>query len=331
MTQHLQTQPRSGRTAITGSTGFVGRHLMSRMIEKGSDVTLLVQDARKCPAGWRDNPHIHIVQTGPLEQADNLCEALRDAATVIHLGGLAHVKSAEAARFMAANAEGTERLAAASARVGVKTFVHLSSIAAITENAASGTISEATPARPGGPYGQSKQAAERHVSALAAQGIFAASLRPPLVVGADAPGNWRTLQQLALSGAPLPFGNTSNRRAYIGVDTLVEMLDLLSAHEWGSDKSGDYCIANVEKLSLTQVLSLLRQAMGKRRALFSVPSRLLVAPLVLLGQRRITQSLFGDLDIDSRRFRDAFAFSEARGIREEIHKSGYEFALNAPA
>ncbi|MDC9823054.1 NAD-dependent epimerase/dehydratase family protein [Devosia sp. ZB163] len=314
--------------AITGSTGFVGRHVVARMIAMRRNVTLLVQSARKCPASWRDHAQIRIVETGPIEQSTQLAVALEDAATVVHLGGLAHVKSADPARYMAANVEATKRLAVASIDAGVQGFLLLSSIAAVTENAAPGRISEATRPRPAGPYGLSKRMAEEHVAVLAAHGIFAVSLRPPLVVGADAPGNWRSLQRLALTGAPLPFGSTSNRRAYIGVDTLAEMLDHLANHAWSHERSGAYCVANAENLSLAEVLSLLRKAMGKQQALFPMPTQLLNGPLILLGRRRLAQSLFGDLDIDSSAFQSTFAFSESMGIREAIHKSGSEFALS---
>ena len=68
------------------------------------------------------------------------------------------------------------------------------------------------------------------------------------------------------------------------------MLDHLANHAWGHERSGAYCVANAENLSLAEVLSLLRKAMGKQQALFPLPTQLLNGPLILLGRRRLAQS-----------------------------------------
>ena len=324
--REMKLQAIEGRIAVTGGTGFIGRHLVAHLIEQGRNITLLVQDETRCPSAWQGQEGIRIVQTGPLEVSKNLNEALAGVSCVLHLGGLAHLKRPDRDRLIAANAEATLRLCAASAEVGVGTFLHLSSIAAISDNAATGRLSDSTPPRPSGPYGESKLLAEKHVAALSENGMFAVSLRPPLVVGPDAPGNWRTLQRLAMSGVPLPFGGIKNRRSYIGVNTLVDIFDHLLAHHSGPEKSGAYCIANADALSLAQVLQLLRQAMNNRAPVFGMAKKLLSTPLTLLGRRRTAQSLFGNLEIDSDRFCGTFGFLENVDIGEEVRRSGSVFA-----
>lgn len=178
----------AGCLLITGATGFVGRHLVPHLLSMGRYLTLAVRTAEACPKSWRDDPRIRIVATGPIERTINLDRAFAGASGVIHLAGLAHVRhtSPSVDPFVAANATATERLASAAARHGVGTFIHISSLAAITRNASFSVVDDTTSDIAPTPYGRSKLAAEKHVLALGRKGIFAVSLRPPLVVGADA-------------------------------------------------------------------------------------------------------------------------------------------------
>lgn len=209
--------------------------------------------------GWRDDNRIRIVVTGPIETASNLDVALAGVSTVVHLAGLAHVPRSQRSedRFILANATATERLVAAASDKGVGTFIHMSSLAVVTPNASPTVVDDSSDEGAVTPYGRSKRIAERHVLELAKTGTLAVSLRPPLVVGADARGNWALLQRLAATGLPLPFAGVGNRRSLIGVETLAQAVAHLSAKRWPTEKSGNYCIADAEPMPLPQIVALL--------------------------------------------------------------------------
>lgn len=321
-----QNERRSGKVAITGATGFIGRHLVAHLSQQGCELTLLVQDVRNCPSVWRNQDNIHVVETGPLETASNLNEALSGVLTVIHLAGLAHSKNASPELMHRANTRATELIAEAAFDQRIRTFVYLSSIAAVTANALASVVDDGVTPQPVDAYGESKRRAEIQVSKLADSGILAVSIRPPLVVGAEAPANWRLLQRLASTGLPLPFGSIRNRRSYIGVTTLVGMLAHLCHGNWSVDRSGDYCVASPASLSLAEVIGLLRRGMKKRAMLFPVPVEVLKGGLRLAGRERMIRSLLGDLQIDGARFDKVFGFRETEHIREAIVASGRDFA-----
>lgn len=314
------------RILITGATGFVGRHLVANLVAARQRLVLAVRDADACPAEWRSNPDIRIVETGPLETAPGLDGLLAGAGTVVHLAALAHARQQSAAPFMTANAVATQRLCRAAETGGARRFIHLGSIAAITGNVSGSVVDDGTTAAPTTAYGRSKLEAERHVAALAGKGMFAVSLRPPLVVGAEAKGNWSALQKIAASGLPLPFASVRNRRSMLDVALLVRAIALLCARDWPVDLSGGYCIANRDAMALPEMVAGLRQGMGLPARLVAFPPALLAAALRISGRQRIAAGLFGTLEVDGSRFGRVFGLEERRSLAEAVGESGRLYA-----
>lgn len=317
----------SERILITGATGFVGRHLVQEFASAGREMTLAVRALGACPQGWRDNSRIRIVVTGPIETANNLPDALHGASTVVHLSGLAHASgnAGEDDPWVAANVIATEKLTTAAAAHGVRTFIHMSSLAAIARNSAPTIVDDMTCNTAPTPFGRSKREAEKRVSALAFKGIFSISLRPPLVVGADAKGNWCSLQRLAATGLPLPFGSIRNRRSLISINSLIAAISLLCKEKWPATKSGDYCIADEEIFSLPTIVSELRRGMGLSPRLFPFPTAMIDAMARMVNRQHLSAGILGDMHVDASRFRGAFGFAQKQGLAMSIFESGRKY------
>ncbi|WP_139789276.1 hypothetical protein [Manganibacter manganicus] len=190
-------------------------------------------------------------------------------------------------------------------------------------------VSDVTKNEPVAAYGRSKREAEEHVAKLAERGVLAISLRPPLVVGADAKGNWAGLQKLAATGIPLPFGGIHNERSFIGVWSLAEMIAHLCRSDWHSELSGNYCVADPGFLSLPDIVTELRSGMGIPARLFSVPSAIFDWAGALSGRRRQFAGLTGNLRVDPSRFLERFGFKPALPVREAIRHSGADYISGA--
>jgi nucleoside-diphosphate-sugar epimerase len=150
--------------AVTGATGFIGRHMVSTLQRRGWEVRLL---ARRHPAELLSPYHRFELVLGDLADAPALEKLVAGADAIIHLGGL--VKALRREDFYSANEAGTERLlqAAAIAAPGAM-LVHVSSLAAREPSLS--------------PYCDSKHRAELKVRALAGDRIWTI-LRPPAVYG----------------------------------------------------------------------------------------------------------------------------------------------------
>lgn len=320
-----------GRILVTGATGFVGRHVVRHFLSAGRLLTLTVRSGDACPPSWRGDERLRIVATGPIETATNLGEALAGASTVVHLAGLANVRHAAGTDdpFMVANAIATQKLAKTASDHGVRAFIHMSSLFAVTNNTSSTVIDDATDGTPSTAYGRSKRMAEKHVRDLVDTGMFAVSLRPTLIIGADAGGNWKALVRLAATGLPLPFASIDNRRSMISVGSVVEAVAHLCATRWPPEKSGDYCLADTGVISLPRTIGQLRAGMGMPRRLFSFPPAVLRGVGELVGQRNRVNGLFGDLQVDAGRFIETFGFNRFADISHSVRESGASYRKSA--
>lgn len=313
----------SGRILVTGATGFIGRSLVSQWLDR-RPLTVVVRNPEEADKLWRGRGDVRIVATGPIESSTSLEDAFSGISSVVHLAGLAHVDAAEGdvSRFMRANSDATEKLVQMSARQGVGAFVHVSSLASVVGNASAEVVDDNTRHPALTPYGVSKRLAEDYVAKLPKMGIFSVSLRPPLVVGAGAKGNWNALQRLAATGLPLPFAGVRNRRSLVSVGTVIEAISHLCSRPWPIEAAGDYCLADVGTLSLPEIVTLLRQGMALPPRLVPFPPAVLAAAARAVKQERRAAGLLGDLEVDASRFRETFGFTGSEGIREAIVASG---------
>jgi UDP-glucose 4-epimerase len=312
---------------VTGPDGFIGRHVVPTLLGAGHRVVAARKRAGTIPGLPAD---VSILTVGDLATA-RLGPALREIDIVVHLAGRAHVMPgavADERLFISSNVTATERLAAAAREAGVGAFINMSSIAATTSNVRGQPVDDTTPPAPDTAYGCSKLAAEKTVVSLALADCFALSLRPPMVIGADAPGNWASLQRLAATGLPLPFASIQARRSFISVQTLVEAIALLCNRPWPSELSGAYCIADPEPLALPEIVRELRRGLGRAPRLLPCPPAALDLLGVATGQRRRMAALTGPLEVDGSRFAKTFGFSPSLPLREAIALSGKTFAAS---
>src|SRR5262245_7568251 len=117
--------------AVTGATGFVGRHLVATLVQRGHRVRALVRTRRRArvlPSRGVD------VVTGSLSDTSALAELCRGAAGVAHL--VAIIAESPAAGFTAVHVEGTRALLAAARSAGVTRIVHMSAMGARPDSTA---------------------------------------------------------------------------------------------------------------------------------------------------------------------------------------------------
>lgn len=161
--------------AVTGATGFVGRHVARLLVSRGHRVRVLVRRTTRRSAGLAGVA----VETvpGDLADAPALAALVRRADAVIHLVGI--IAEAGAATFEAVHVAGTRRLLAAAEDARVQRFVHMSAVGARDQPGAA-------------PYHRSKWRGEEMVRR---SGIASAILRPSIISGPES-APIRTLARL---------------------------------------------------------------------------------------------------------------------------------------
>ncbi|MEC5325878.1 NAD-dependent epimerase/dehydratase family protein [Aurantimonas sp. A3-2-R12] len=309
------------RILITGASGFVGRHVVRRLVADGQKLNLAGRTNEK----WSTEGDVRFCGVGGVGQHTDWTDALRDCDRVLHLAAQVPLPGVTDEAFQEVNNKGTERLVEQACENGVEFFILLSSVFAVSDHSADGPISEDTPTEPLTAYGRSKLDAEHHLNSFAQPGRTAIVLRPSVVYGAAAQGNWRLLQRLAATGLPLPFASVDNRRTLTAVDNLADAIVHLLTMPREDRRSGIFMIGDGEAASLKDIILWLRTGMGLPARLLPAPKKALSLLLKVIGRAKVAQSMLGDLEVDSTRFRQTFAWTPKIRTEEGIKRSGKEF------
>ena len=194
------------KVLVTGATGLIGSALCPLLRRGGFEVRAAVRGDMAAVS-----PGIESIQIGALGPATDWTSAMADRDAVVHLAGLAHVlgerDADEATRIRAVNVEGTEHLARAAARCGVRRFVFISSAKVHGERNADRPWNEQNAPGPQDPYSQSKWEAEQALVRVAqSTALETTILRPPLVYGPGVKANFLRLLKTVDRGLPIPLG-----------------------------------------------------------------------------------------------------------------------------
>ncbi len=283
--------PETGMTLVTGASGFVGSHLMAEMARRGLA-------ARGVTRGT-----VPGLMTVPSYGPDTDWRAcLEGIDAVVHLAARVHVMRETAADplalFREANVAATANLARQAAQAGVRRFVFVSSIKVNGERTEPGKPFTADdPPAPLDPYGISKAEAEGALAALGRQtGMEITIVRPPLVYGPGVRGNFRSLMKWAASGVPSVFPLVKNKRSFIHVANLCDLLITVLDHPEAANRV--FLASDGEDLSTHELLTRLTLAAGRRPRSLPVPPVLLRALGALTGRKDAVARLTEDLQVD---------------------------------
>lgn len=293
----LETTPNAGRSVlVTGATGFVGRNLIPALAARGFRVRALTR-------GPQPVPNASEVVSAPDIQSVDWASLLKGVDRVIHLAARAHrraeVQQRERDLYFRINVDAMAALAAAARAASVKHFIFTSSIAVLGSNTTGRAPFSAsdTPA-PRTVYGQTKLAGEEILRKVAAStpGMMVDILRPPMIVGPEAPGNLQILAEALRRRLPLPLAAIRNRRMFLSIDSLISFLLVrLMSFEPGAHM---FTLADPEALSTPQVVRLLGESIGVAPRLFPFPPKMLALMLRLIRRPDKADALTQSLEID---------------------------------
>lgn len=272
---------------VTGATGFVGRELTS--LEQ--DFRSVVRCGEKHP--FKDN---YVITS--LDESTDWSHCFHDIHSVIHLAGLAHNNAFTGAEYRSINTNGTLRLALKAAEAGVGRFVFVSSIGVNGTSTKDKPFTSNMKVEPHNHYAQSKYEAELGLKKIAEEtGLEVVIVRPTLVYGPNAPGNFGMLTKLVRKLPVLPFGLANNRRDFIAVQNLADLLVTCATHP---DAAGHTFLASDgETVSIKEFTNAMAKGLGKRVVQLPIPVGLMHLIGKVTGKSAMIEQLFGNLEVDS--------------------------------
>lgn len=306
---------------VTGANGFVGQALCRRLVAEAFEVRAAVRhfpDAELGNARESSN-RLRYIAVGDISPDTDWCEALAGVDTIIHLAAHVHTHARDEHAFYRVNTAGTERLAQKAASLGVARMVYVSSIKVNGERTLGNVFSEADIPAPQNAYALSKWLGERALMKVADEtGMQPVVLRPPLVYGAEAKGNFLRLMQWVARGSPLPLAAIDNRRTLLGLDNLVDALVLSAVHPKAAGKT--YLLGDEESISTTDLCHRLAVELAQPARLFFLPPTLLRFAGIALARVEMVDRLLDSLVVDASFIRADLSWnppsSLAQGLRE---------------
>jgi nucleoside-diphosphate-sugar epimerase len=281
---------------VTGATGFVGRSLCSLLVELGY---IVIPTARVQPSdqsGW------DYFVTGNISESTDWLHGLVDVDVVIHLAARAHVIDDHVANPLAEyrrqNTTPTMKLGRDALESGVRRFIFISSVGVNGAETFGKPFRSGDVALPHSPYAISKYEAELGLRSLfQGTGTELVVVRPPLIYGLDAPGNFALIVKLLEKGVPIPLGGISNKRSFIALDNFIDLLEICISHPEAANKT--LLVSDGVNLSTSDFVMLIGRLVAKNVFLFPVSPMIMRFVLETIGKRKIAQSLYGDLEMYS--------------------------------
>ena len=245
------------RVLVTGASGFISGAVCSSLARAGHEVV-------GCSRSKISLPGICCVRAPELGPDADWRHALINIDAVVHLAGLANVVGSDKRNSKAEklyyliNSEGTRRLAEQCAETNVKHFIFLSSCHALAGDSGEILSAETIP-RPVTAYGRSKLCAEVAIARVLLNTDCAWTiLRPPLVYGRGNKANFGLLLKLVKSGIPLPMGSIRNRRSFIYVENLADLIVTCVGNANSFGKT--YLPSDGENVSTPELISAIANA-----------------------------------------------------------------------
>jgi nucleoside-diphosphate-sugar epimerase len=307
----------SQRLLVTGGSGFVGKAVIENALQRGMKVNVSSRQRPKLT-----HPCIKHFFANNIDLSTNWKEELKNIQYVVHCAGRAHVNNEKVpdslALFRKVNVDGTLNLARQAAESGVKRFVFISSIGV---NGAKTTnnfpFRESDDPKPQSAYAISKWEAEKGLFDISiATGMEVVVIRPPLIYGSDAPGNFGLLMRIILSGWPMPLGGIKNSRSFVAINALVDFIFTCIFHP--NAKNQIFLVSDDHDVSTSDFLISLSRAAGVKKNIFSVPLWLLKLGAFLVGKINLAQNLCESLQIDISKAKNTLGWSPPNSFSQEI-------------
>jgi nucleoside-diphosphate-sugar epimerase len=268
-------QEKCQRILVTGGAGFIGSHIVERLLEKNYDVTAFDNLNTGNPANiehCKQNKNFHFVE-GDIRDVSLTRKSLKDVDLVFHEAALANVTSSLKDPILTnqVNVEGTLNVLRACCDYNVKRFVYASSAAVYGKTRSPKKREDDTPS-PTSPYGVSKLAAENYVRVFQrAYGLGTVCLRYFNVYGprqrVDVHGSYGGvisifINQILRNMPPTVHGDGEQTRDFVYIDDVVDANILAMNGDKGAGEA--FNVATGKGTSINQVAETLKRIMNRK-------------------------------------------------------------------
>ena len=284
---------------VTGSTGFIGSHLVPFLKKRHEVSTLNAREVSSTNHEWQS-------------QIDD-CEVL------VHLAGRAHVSTnaSDEQIYKTVNTELTETLAKQIARTS-KHMIFVSTSVVYGEQSQRGkAFGIGDQLHAVSPYASSKIAAEDALQRIRLQDQLSYTIiRPPLVYGPGVKANFLSMLKWVKSGLPLPLGSARNLRSLVSVRNLSDLIENCATNT--AAKNQIFNVSDDHDVSIIELLKTIAAAMDKPAHLIKVPLPVLKLGSQIIGKPRAYDGLCGSFQLDISQTKQKLGWHAPFSLQDEI-------------
>ena len=159
-------------------------------------------------------------------------------------------------------------------------------------------------------------------------GMEVVIVRPPLVYGPGARGNFALLVGLVRKKLPLPFASLKNRRTLVAVQNLVDLIITCTHHPAAAGEI--FLAGDGEDLSTPALIAGIAAGLGVKPMLLPFPPSLMHVAARITGKGAVYQRLCGSLQVDIAHTRDVLGWSPVVTPREGLRLAVKEHIAPIP-
>jgi nucleoside-diphosphate-sugar epimerase len=249
------------RAFVTGASGFIGSHLVSELLRRKWEVTVLLHNRF-----LSEQEKVRVIR-GDIRDRSILKEALQGTDVLFHLAAALAASIIKKREFFRINVEGTENVMRAAQETGVERIIHFGSAGVLGSVKKNQPVGEDHPPHPLDIYDRTKLDGERSALRLAREGMDIVVVRPGWAYG---PGDRRTFKLIKAVAKKrfLLVTKGKARHTPVYIQDLIEGVLLCVEKARGGEI---YHLAGDEVLSVRDMVSTIAESAHSRIPSLTLP------------------------------------------------------------